>query len=104
MSRGRRSKVLPADVIQRLEQFRVTRRYSYPQLNRDVMGSPFKWSTLKNALDGKAIWEVNHLWIVQWVEKNLHRVPPATRDYKAAAANDDTPAEEPVAPARLRSE
>jgi hypothetical protein len=102
MSPGRISKVLPADVIQRLEEFRKARRYSYPQLNHDVMGSPFKWATLKKALDGKAIWEFNHGWIVDWVEKHLHRVAPAVRDHKMLAAGDDPDREEE--PARLRSE
>lgn len=104
MKPGRKSKMLPPDVIKRLEQFRIAKRYSYPQLNREVMDSPFKWSTLKNALDGKPIWEVNHAWIVEWVEKNLHPVPPV-RDYKSAAAGDDSERDDqPAAPARLRSE
>jgi hypothetical protein len=105
MSRGRRSKVLPADVIECLEKFRLARRYSFPQLNRDVMATPFKWTTLKNALDGKPVWEFNYHWIVDWVERNLRRVAPAIRDFKAKAANDDSEREEETAaPARLRSE
>ena len=103
---GRRSKVLPADVIQLLEGFRRQRRYSLPQLSHEVMVAPFKWNTLKQALDGKAIWEFNYHFIVDWVERNLNRVAPVSRDHKMLAAHDDSQSEEetPALPARLRSE
>lgn len=94
MPRGRESRKLSPDQIDRLTRFRVANRYSLPQL-RSAMSAPFGWETLKKALAGRPVWVLNHSYIVQW----LDRFVPARAlpDGKAAAAGDRQDPEEPNA-------
>lgn len=100
MSRGRKSKVLLPDAIRRLEEFRIARRYTYPRLKL-AMNAPFKWSTLKSAMDGNPVWEMNHAFIMEWLDLHCPRV--AVPDMKARAAGD-VEFEPEAEHTRLRSE
>jgi hypothetical protein len=102
MARGKQTRVLRPDQIERLEKFRrashdgAPHGYSYPQL-RLAMAAGFHWQTLKNVLAGLPVWDLHHSWIAQWIERYLP-APPAPIDGKAAAsgerdeANEDTEA------------
>ncbi len=100
MPRGRQSRKLSPEQIQRLEKFRKSPHegaphgYSLPQL-RLAMGAQFGWQTLKSALLGVPIWDLSHAYIVQWMERFLSNAPVSTggppkpiRDGKAASAGD----------------
>jgi hypothetical protein len=86
MTRGRQSKTLRPEEIRRLEEFRVSRRLTYPQLKL-AMEAPFKWSTLKKALRGLPIWDLNHKFIVEWLDVHCPEKPAAV-DGKTAAAGE----------------
>lgn len=94
--RGRGTRKLRQDQIERLTKFRVAQRYSLPVL-RSAMSAPFSWETLKKALDGLPVWDISHAYIVQWIDRFLPELPdPATpvRDGKAAAAGEREDVEE----------
>lgn len=86
MAMGRQSRALRPDQIERLTKYRLQRRYSLPQLNA-AMDSPFTWQVLKRALAGQPIWELNHRYIVEWLDQWMpsHQVP----DGKLAATGDN---------------
>jgi hypothetical protein len=95
MPAGRRSKILDKDYIERLERFRRAPHdgapggYTLPQL-RSAMAPPFSLDVLKNALQGRPVWELSHAWLVAWIDK--HFPVPAPRpihDGKMAAAGPD---------------
>jgi hypothetical protein len=94
MARGRQTRTLRKDQIERLEAFRRTAHdgspagYSYPQL-RLAMGKPCGWETLQKALRGAAVWDLVHHRLAEWIERYLPaaELPP---DGKAAAAGDLT--------------
>jgi hypothetical protein len=67
MAPGPRSKRLNPDQIAWLKGLRKKYR-STPQMNQ-VLASPFKWRTLQRAIDGNAISEASHAYIVQWLQR-----------------------------------
>ncbi len=74
-----------------------------PDLNASL-ASPFKWRTLQKALDGKAINEASHGYIVQWLE----RYAPAFRTVvsgkdRAAGETEDGDNGAPMGDAGARS-
>jgi hypothetical protein len=97
MVRGRRSKILPKDYIERLERFRRAPHdgapggYGLPML-RSAMSAPFTWETLQRALDGLPVAELTHAWLVAWIDK--HFPAPPVRDGKMLAAGRDTEPQE----------
>ncbi len=101
MARGRQTRTLRKDQIERLEMFRKAHHdgaphgYSYPQL-RLAMGMTFGWRTVQAALQGRPVWDLYHAPIAQWIERYLP-APPAPVDGKAAASGEreiDEPDEE----------
>lgn len=86
MPGGRTSKALRKDQIQALSDYRVVRRLSFPQLKLH-MAAPFRWQVLKRALGGEPIWEFNHKFIVEWMEKHIAQNPPSV-DFKSRAAGE----------------
>jgi hypothetical protein len=91
MPRGRQTRILCKERIERLEKFRrashegAPHGYSLPLL-RSAMAASFGWRTLQKALQGLPIWELHYRYIVQWIDRYL----PVNhvRDGKAAAGND----------------
>lgn len=61
------SKALSPDLIAWLEEFRADRRLSLPRLAKE-MSAPFWWEVLRRALAGLPVWELNHRYIVRWIE------------------------------------
>ena len=92
MSRGRQTRKLRKDQIDRLERFRRTSHdgspagYSYPQL-RLAMGSPCGWETLKKALQGAPVYDLVAYKLVEWIERYLP-AGKTVRDGKTAAAGE----------------
>ena len=87
MAKGPRTKVLRSDQIARLENFRVARRLSYPQLNAAIGGKGvFGWQVLQRAMNGQPVWDLNHRHIAEWIEQHLPA--PTLADGKAAAAGE----------------
>lgn len=92
MPRGRQSRALSKNQIERLERFRraahegAAHGYSLPQL-RMAIGASFGWRTLAKALQGRPVWDLHHSYIVQWIDRYL---PPPVRDGKAEAAGKDS--------------
>ena len=105
MNSGRPSKRLHAEQIERLKWFMRGKRYSLAQL-RLAMDAPFTWQTVQRAISGKPVWELNHAFIVDWLDRYVPVKPgPRTVDYKSAAAHDDSAEnDDPPVPGRLRSE
>jgi hypothetical protein len=86
MPGGRQSKRLGPEQIRRLSDYRMLHRLSLPQLNR-AMAAPFRWGVLHKALLGKPIWDLNHKFIVEWLD--VHCLgKPAAIDGKAAASGE----------------
>jgi hypothetical protein len=81
MIRGRQTRTLRQDQIDKLEAFRRARHdgapsgYSLPQL-RSAMGLGCSWETLQKALQGRPVWDLHYFRIVQWIERFL--TTPAT--------------------------
>lgn len=104
---GRRSKTLTAEMIERLQRFRRSKRYSVPQLKL-AMVAPCNWQTLQRALDGQPVWELTYEFIETWLDKfvpaNADGADP--RDFKRAAANNDQndEVEKPLHQERMRGE
>jgi hypothetical protein len=102
MARGRQTRKLRPDQVQRLEQFKraahdgAPHGYSLPQLKL-AMTLGCSWETLQKALQGLPVWDQHHSHIAQWIERYLP-APPAPMDGKSAAsgerdeANKDTEA------------
>lgn len=87
MPGGRTSKALKRGEVQALNDYRVSHRFSLPQLKLH-MEAPFRWQVLKRALQGDAVWELNHKFIVEWMEKHITRNPDQSLDYKSRAAGE----------------
>jgi len=106
MPGGRQSRVLSKHQIVRLNEFRILRRLSLPLL-KQTMDAPFSWRTLKRALEGEPIWELNHQFIVEWLRYHDPEQQRPTRNGKAAAAGEREEPENgdpPKAKPRLRSD
>lgn len=86
MARGRQTRQLSPEQIDRLTRFRIAERLSLPQLKL-AMAAPFGWETLKNALQGRPVWDLSYLYIVDWLNKHLPGAP-LPRDGKAAASGE----------------
>lgn len=84
MARGKQTRVVSPDRIEKLSKFRVAHGYSLPQLKLAMM-APFGWETLKKALGGVSVWDVHHSYIVQWIDRYL-AAPETPVDGKTAAA------------------
>jgi hypothetical protein len=100
MARGKQTRTLRQDQIERLEKFRRTSHdganagYSYPQL-AIAMGKPCGWETLQNALKGRPVWVLIHGKLAEWIERYVPAQP--LHDGKAlAAGNGGDDPEEPV--------
>jgi len=83
---GRQSKTLQPDQIARLTALRIAQRLSFPQLKL-AMDAPFRWQTLKRALEGEPVWELNHKFLVEWIDAHCPQ-KPAPSDGKTAAAGE----------------
>lgn len=100
MPRGRQTRTLRPDQIERLKRFRMAPHdgaphgYSLPQL-RLAMDASFGWETLQNALLGRPVWDLSHAYIVQWLDRFVPAAG-APIDGKASAAGerDEEDAEE----------
>lgn len=74
MPRGRQTRKLSEDQVQRLDQFRRTRHegaesgYSLPQLAK-AMAAPFGYKTLGKALQGLPVWDLHYAYIVSWLDR-----------------------------------
>lgn len=92
MARGRQTRRLTPEQIERLRKFKMARHdgalsgYSLPQL-RSAMAAPFSWETLEKALRGAPVWVNSHAYIVQWLDRFVP-APPLPVDGKSAAAGD----------------
>lgn len=92
MPRGRQTRTLRPDQIERLKRFRMASHdgaphgYSLPQL-RLAMDASFGWETLRNALLGRPIWDLSHAYIVQWLDRYIPAADPPI-DGKTAAAGE----------------
>lgn len=92
MPRGRQTRTLRKDQIERLEKFRKASHegaphgYSLPQL-RLAMGASFGWRTLQTALQGRPVWDLSYSFIAQWIERYLPAAP-APQDGKSASAGE----------------
>src|SRR5882762_1834640 len=90
MPRGRQTRTLRPDQIERIQRFRMATHdgaphgYSLPQL-RLAMDASFGWETLRNALLGRPVWDLSHAYIVQWLDRYIPAADPPI-DGKAAAA------------------
>ena len=98
MPRGRQTRKLSEEQVQRLEQFRRARHegaesgYSLPQLTK-AMAAPFGYKTLGKALQRRPVWELHHTYIVSW----LDRFVPAGQsvvDYNADVSEHHAASEE----------
>jgi hypothetical protein len=98
MPRGRTSRVLSPEQIERLETFRhashegAPHGYSLPLL-RSAMGAGFSWETLQKALQGRPVWIMHHAYIVQWIERFLPQVKDES-DKETAPADGTLPEKE----------
>jgi len=70
MAKGKPSKCLSADLLERLEEYRQTERLSIPRLCV-AMAAPFGWEVLSRALAGRPVWDLNHSYIVAWIDGHL---------------------------------
>jgi hypothetical protein len=92
MARGRQTRTLRPDQIERLEKFRRSSHdgaphgYSLAQL-RLAMDASFGWQTLKKALAGLPVWDLHHSYIAQWIERFIPAAS-APIDGKAAASGE----------------
>jgi len=84
---GRRSKPLSPEDIRRLKEYRDARRLAIPQLKL-AMDAPFKWQVLVRALAGDPIWELNHKFIVEWLDVCCPKKQASLFDGKAAASGE----------------
>lgn len=71
--------------IDRLEKFRIEKRYTFAQLNLAIARG-FSWRVLRRAMKGDAIWDVNYFALARWIEEHLPSRPAL--DGKAAAAGE----------------
>jgi hypothetical protein len=100
MSRGRQTRALRKDQIERLEKFRRSHHdgahygYSFPQL-RLAMGMRFGWATLKKALSGLPVWDLHYTHIAEWIERYLPAAP-AKLDGKQLASGETPEQQEPA--------
>src|SRR5260370_12596437 len=105
MAPGPRTKRLTAQQIQWLRNFKISHGYSTPDLNASLC-SPFKWRTLQKALDGKAINEASHGYIVQWLERYAPpfaiRKPALSGKDRAAGQTEDGDHRAPMGDAGAR--
>ena len=83
---GRQSKTLQPEQIARLTALRIAQRLSFPQLKL-AMDAPFRWQTLKRALEGEPVWELNHKFLVEWIDAHCPQKPTSV-DGKAAGAGE----------------
>lgn len=89
--RGRRSRVLRPDQIKRLENYRIARRLSIYALNAAMGGREnFTWEVLDRALKGKPVAELNHRFIVEWIERHVSPEPETKPDGKTAACGRES--------------
>jgi hypothetical protein len=94
--RGRQTRVLRKEQIDRLEKFRraphdgAPNGYSLLQLKR-AMSAPFTWETLRKALQGLPVWDLSYFYIASWIDRYLSAPP---RDGKTAAAGRDSESNE----------
>jgi hypothetical protein len=106
MARGRQTRKLTQDQIQRLEKFRRASHDGAPHgysvaLLRTAMGARFSPETLQKALQGLPVWILYHAYIVEWLDRFL----PAAGlpvDGKTAAAGGDNGDEETEAARTIR--
>lgn len=74
MARGRQTRILTKEQVQRLDLFRRARHegaesgYSLPQLTK-AMAAPFGYKTLGKALQGLPVWDLHHSYIVCWLDR-----------------------------------
>jgi hypothetical protein len=100
--KGRQTRILRKDQIERLETFRRTAHdgspagYSYAQL-RLAMGKPCGWETLQRALQGRPVWDLLYYRISEWIERYLPVSPKPEMDGKTAAAGERLSADEQAA-------
>lgn len=72
--RGRQTRVLSKEQMDRLERFRTARHdgaesgYSLPQLTK-AMAAPFGYRTVQKALQGLPVWVLHHAYIVSWLDR-----------------------------------
>lgn len=121
MPRGRESRTLDADRIRQLKDYQRAMyragRGGSVQTLKLAMEAPFKWGVLQKALQGKRIWIMNYLFIVEWIDKHLEESPHSDaahlidRKLRSAGERDEELDSRAVgqgepggAPARLRSE
>lgn len=92
MPRGRQTRKLTEDQVQRLEQFRRTRHegaesgYSLPQLTQ-AMAAPFGYKTLGKALQGLPVWDLHYTYIVSWLDRFVPAGVPVV-DFSRTDVND----------------
>lgn len=98
MARGRQTRRLTPDQIQRLETLRQRgdrdhpRGFTLEQLNLAIAG-PFRYRTVAQALLGKPIWSQSYVFLAQWIDRYLpptsHSVPAIDAKSRAAGDKDD---------------
>jgi hypothetical protein len=100
VAKGRQTRALRKDQIERLETFRrqahegAPAGYSYAQL-RLAMGKPCSWETLQKALQGLPVWDLRYFRINEWIERYLPASPKPEPEGKTAAAGERlSPAEQ----------
>jgi hypothetical protein len=97
MGRGRQTRRLNRDQVERLNKFRMASHegarhgYSFPQL-RAAMAAPFGWRTLQKAAHGNPVWDLSHNFIVQWLDRYVPAV--VVPDGKAAASGERNESDE----------
>lgn len=85
--RGRQTKALTPEQIERLEGFRRARHegaesgYSLPQLAK-AMAGPFGYRTVQKALQGRSVWDLHYSYIVSWLDRFVPAGAPIV-DYDA---------------------
>lgn len=92
MPRGRQTRELTRDQIQRLEKFRRASHEGAPHgysvaLLRTAMGARFSPETLQKALQGLPVWILYHAYIVEWLDRYVP-APPAVLDGKAMSSGE----------------
>ena len=70
MCMTRATQTLTAEQIDRLKKYRQDEHVSFVEMT-SRMESPFGWEVLQRAMDGRAVWILNHAHIVAWIERNL---------------------------------
>jgi hypothetical protein len=62
--------ILTAEEIELLQKYRQIEHVSFAEMNTR-MESPFGWTVLQRAMQGRPVWVLNHAHIAGWIERNL---------------------------------